>query len=388
MNVGDNRALSFKAMSAIVAVFWIYAAITAMIYAYGFGGGLGVQGIRSPFVPWGIRLAHYAVLYPILLGFYWTSLRFGWRPWWRVVPIQLVLGVVFAALAPTTLLGVTYAIGGVEAVVDSQDPAAIVGGLREYLGTIGLAVITDFFIRYGFGLALVTGADLYKQARDSEIRAAALEREWSKARLQALRMQLSPHALFNLLNLIRGQIGWDPPAAQKTVVMLADLLRRLLRAADRDFVPLRDELEFARLYLELQRQRFPDRLTVVRPTAGDLADVFVPSLILQPLIENAVTHGLEGHDAPIDVTVDVARQGDRLALSVRNDAPGASRVPSGGVGLENVRERLAVHFGERGTLESGMVSREHWVARVEIPLLRDEPVVQGADGRALAETRA
>jgi len=126
----------------------------------------------------------------------------------------------------------------------------------------------------------------------------------------------------------------------------------------------------------------------VRPTAGDVADVFVPSLILQPLIENAVTHGLEGHDAPIGVTVDVARRGDRLVLSVSNDAPGAGRVPSGGVGLENVRERLAVHFGELGTLESGMASREHWVARVEIPLLRDEPVVAGADGRALAETRA
>ena len=103
---------------------------------------------------------------------------------------------------------------------------------------------------------------LYTRFRNSELQRAALEREWSAARLAALRMQLSPHTLFNLLHTIRGHIEWDPKGAQSMVVQLADLLRRLLNAGERDFSRLADELQFVRLYLELQQKRFADRLTV------------------------------------------------------------------------------------------------------------------------------
>ena len=101
---------------------------------------------------------------------------------------------------------------------------------------------------------------LYTRFQNSELRLAALEREWSAARLAALRMQLSPHTLFNLLHTIRGYIEWDPKGAQSMVVQLADLLRRLLNAGERDFSKLSDELQFVRLYLELQQRRFADRL--------------------------------------------------------------------------------------------------------------------------------
>ena len=93
-----------------------------------------------------------------------------------------------------------------------------------------MASFVSFLPTYGFGLALVTGLALYTRFRNSELRLAALEREWSSARLAALRMQLSPHTLFNLLHTIRGHIEWDPKGAQSMVVQLADLLRRLLNA--------------------------------------------------------------------------------------------------------------------------------------------------------------
>ena len=173
------------------------------------------------------------------------------------------------------------------------------------------------------------------------MRLAALEREWSAARLAALRMQLSPHTLFNLLHTIRGHIEWDPKGAQSMVVQLADLLRRLLNAGERDFSRLSDELQFVRLYLELQQRRFSDRLSVALPAPAEVPAVWVPSLILQPLVENAVVHGLAGHQGPVSVRIGVRTEQDRLILSVRNTIAPDRAVGEQGIGVKNVRERLA-----------------------------------------------
>jgi len=370
-------------MSAIAGSFWAYATISAVIYAYAFGGALTTAGIESMFAPWYVRVLQYLLLFLPLLGCYWVSLHIAWRPWWRAVPIQVLLGLGFAALAPATLLLAGYALRGPEGIVDDGDLTDLPHALVRYAMTIGLAASTDFFIRYGFGLTLVTGAALYKQVRDVQLRAAALEREWAGARLHALRMQLSPHALFNLLSLIKGQIGWDPAAARETLVMLADLLRVLLRAGDRDFVRLRDELAFAKLYLELQRRRFPERLRVLLPPIEQHGDLWLPSLILQPLIENAVTHGLEGHEGPVSVALDIACDADRLVIELCNDF--AADAPTGhpGVGLTNVRERLAVHFGRRASLTTGQAAAARWSARIELPVLTDEPTGPALGGTAL-----
>src|SRR5260221_13660252 len=188
--------------------------------------------------------------------------------------------------------------------------------LDSFFLALWLASFVSFLPSYGFGLALVTGLALYTRFRDSELKLAALEREWSTARLAALRMQLSPHTLFNLLHTIRGHIEWDPKGAQSMVVQLADLLRRLLNAGERDFSKLNDELQFVRLYLELQQRRFADRLTVVLPSGQDLPAVWVPSLILQPLVENAVAHGLAGPQGPVTVRISVRLAHEVLTRSV------------------------------------------------------------------------
>jgi hypothetical protein len=360
--------LGFWYMVAIAGAFWTYATISAVLYAYGLGTALATVGQGSFFAPWHLRVLLYLLLFAPLVACYWFSLRIGWRPWWRAVPAQVAIALAFAVLARLVLFAITI-------VVDSEDRAgkSLVALLADDFPTVGLATITDFFVRYGFGLALVTGATLYKQVRDSQLRAAALERLWSSARLQALRMQLSPHALFNLLGLIKDQIAHDPAAAQKLVVQLADLLRRLLNAGARDFVPLADEMEFVTLYLRLQQQRFPERLRIELPDARALPDVWLPSLILQPLIENAVTHGLAGHEGPNTVGVEVAAHADELTVRVRNDAPNGAAEINERVGLRNVRERLAVHFGNRSRLAAGHVSGGGWSAELRIPVLRDLP---------------
>jgi LytS/YehU family sensor histidine kinase len=194
----------------------------------------------------------------------------------------------------------------------------------------------------------------------------------TSAHLAALRMQLSPHTLFNLLHTIRGQIGWDPAAAQSMVVQLGDLLRRLLNAGEREFTRLPDELKFVRLYLELQQKRFVDRLTIWMADLGDLPPLWVPSLILQPLIENAVVHGLAGHNGPVEIRVEVTVCGENLVLRVINTIAPNSIAGQDGIGLRNVRERLAVQFGNRASFTT-VGDAKNWIAEIRMPLLRDGP---------------
>jgi LytS/YehU family sensor histidine kinase len=286
------------------------------------------------------------------------------------------MGAVFALLGRPALILAVWMLDKGDAQLGEGHAGHWMSWLWEFLedfSTLGLAITADFFVRYSFGLALVTGAAFYKQYRDAQLRAEAFERQWSGARLAALRMQLSPHTLFNSLNLIKGQIAWNPTAAQKLLVQLADLLRRLLNAGNRDFARLREELELVGLYLELQQQRFSERLTIELPDRASTPDVWVPSLILQPLVENAVTHGLAGHEGPNRVAVRVAEQGDDLVLSVRNDVAQGSTPAAERIGLGNVRERLAVHFGDRGRVVAGLVGPAHWSVEIRMPAIREPP---------------
>jgi hypothetical protein len=377
-------SLGFLPMTLIAGVFWADAMILAVVYAYGMGSSLVAAGSESIFSPWPERVLQYLLLFPLLLLAYRWSLNIGWRPWWAKVPSQVLIGVVFALLARPALLLAGLLINHelLELFEGKHAPgseafeghwAEWLAGSFERFSTLGLAITTDFFLRYGFGLALVTGAALYTQYRDAQLRAEALERQWSGARLAALRMQLSPHTLFNSLNLIKGQIAWNPAAAQKLLVQLADLLRRLLNAGNRDFARLRDEVELASLYLELQQQRFSERLRIELPDRAGLPDVWVPSLILQPLVENAVTHGLAGHEGPTRIEVDVVREGDELVLSVQNDVAPGSQPAAERIGLGNVRERLAVHFGERARFRAGLTDPARWSVEIRIPTLREPP---------------
>jgi LytS/YehU family sensor histidine kinase len=192
-------------------------------------------------------------------------------------------------------------------------------------------------------------------------------------------MQLSPHTLFNLLHTIRGQIAWDPPAAQAMTVQLADLLRRLLNASERDFSLLADELRFVQSYLELQKQRFADRLTIVLPDVGSQPEVWVPSLILQPIVENAVVHGLAGHSGAIVIRIEALLSSGTLILRVVNSITPNRQVQRDGIGLSNVRERLAVQFGPNATVDAGPADATTWVAQLTIPVLRELTRQQRAD---------
>jgi hypothetical protein len=363
----------------ILTGYWAYVTVSNILYAHSMAISIALVTTEHVYASWGVRVLQHALLYPIFVACCFASLRLGWTPAWRRVPVQLLLAIVVAVFAQP-LMSVAEIVTGKMTYKEMHPEGTAFFWLSAQDIAIWVASATSFLLSYGFGAALITGFAIYQRFRDSELRVADLEREWNSARLSALRMQLSPHTLFNLLNTIRGNISWDPAGAQTMIVQLADLLRRLLNASEREFSLLSDEIRFAGLYLELQQRRFADRLRIVLPDREKLPAAWVPSLILQPLVENAVVHGLASHQGPTEVSVQANAEGDSLILRVVNTATGSRGERTDGIGLRNVHDRLAVHFGSRASLVSQAIEGGKWEAEIRLPLVTDGPAASAAAG--------
>jgi two-component system LytT family sensor kinase len=347
----------FRVLLLLAATFWLFVALTNVLYGYSMQINADQRYKAVLFIPWYVRVLQHLLLFPLLFTCFAASLRIGWVSAKRV-PAQILLGGMFAALSYHAVLLAETLIWG------APMP-------RQSLGALWSASFVMFFMTYSFGIVLVTGFAYYQRLRDAEIRNSTLERGWTNARLAALRMQLSPHTIFNLLHTIRGHINQEPQIARSMVVQLADLLRRLLSAGQRDFSLLTEELAFIRLYLELQQQRFADRLFIVLTEGKGHSDIWIPSLILQPLVENAVVHGLAGHEAPVLIRVEVQTRDESVILRVVNTIAKESTAAPDGIGLTNVRERLDVQFGAEASFIAGRSAAEEWTAEIVIPTLRE-----------------
>jgi two-component system, LytTR family, sensor kinase len=187
-----------------------------------------------------------------------------------------------------------------------------------------------------------------RELRRREIAASQMKASLSEARLQALRAQLNPHFLFNTLNAISVlAMKGEGARVTHTLSLLSDLLRLTIEGLPQE-VPLVRELELTERYLEIQRVRFPDRLTVEREIAADAEDALVPSLVLQPIVENAVLHGVARQVEGGRITLRARRDGDRLELQVCDTGPGFERDRGReGIGLSNTRARLEQLYGDR-----------------------------------------
>jgi LytS/YehU family sensor histidine kinase len=203
---------------------------------------------------------------------------------------------------------------------------------------------------YGTILGVGYAFNYYVKFREREARASQLEAQLAQAQLHALKMQLHPHFLFNTLNGISGLVrDGSNKAAVRMIAGLSDLLRHTLDTEAQQEVPLRRELEFLELYLDIQQMRFPDRLRVRMEVAPETLDAQVPNLILQPLVENAVRHGIAPRAAPGTVGISARRDDSLLEIKVYDDGPGlrpnTRTGEGGGIGLANTRARLAQLYG-------------------------------------------
>jgi two-component system, LytTR family, sensor kinase len=218
-------------------------------------------------------------------------------------------------------------------------------------------------------LAVSHAVEYYRKLSDRELKTAELERSLTQAKLRALQSQLNPHFLFNTLHTISALMHIDVEKADRMVAKLSDLLRYALDNTDEHVIPLRDEIAFLKRYLEIEQTRFGDRLTVTMDFPEDTLNVEVPNLILQPIVENAIRHGIEPHAKPGKIHLSGRRENGQLILQVRDN--GAGLRPDNtrqGIGTSNTRQRLHQLYADRQTFTLENARDGGLLATIKLPV--------------------
>ncbi len=287
-------------------------------------------GLLAPLVA---RMARHASFQSGQVG---RSLRLHAGACLAVAPIQVALELM---LRYGALLG----LGRLSFAEVSEQLAA--SPQRILIGSFDAAA--TYAVLVGIYLAIT----YYRKFRQREVVASRLEAQLAQAELKHLRMQLHPHFLFNTLNSISALITEHPEAAERMVARLSELLRLTLNRASVPEVPLHEEVAFIERYLAIEQVRFPDRLRVTTNIAADTWDLLVPNLLLQPLVENAVKHGIAPNPDAGHIRISAVRTDGTLKLEVVDDGPGLGTSPHDeGIGLHHTRARLAQRYGTVHTI--------------------------------------
>src|SRR5215813_3253383 len=244
---------------------------------------------------------------------------------------------------------------------------------EQFVHFTGMFFHLDLFT-YGAILGIALAADYYRKYRENELQAAELQAQLSQAQLETLRLQLQPHFLFNTLNSIVGLIrNNENKDAIRMTNGLSNLLRHVLEHAGRQEVSLQEEVEFLSRYLEIQQMRFSDRLTVEMNVDPETLEAKVPSLILQPIVENALRHGIASREAPGRVILCASRHNGLLEINIYNDGPMLPKSwrmeDCSGIGLANTRARISQLYGEAGRLEVHNRDQSGVQAKLTVPFL-------------------
>ena len=233
--------------------------------------------------------------------------------------------------------------------------------------TLGyLNALNSALLVYWSLYAIVRGLSFYRHARDREVQAAALDRELAEARLGALRAQIHPHFLFNTLHAIASEIRRDARTAEDMLGALGELLRSGLDSTPRQEVTLADELQFIERYLSIQRIRFKERLAVEHAIDPAVLETRVPVLLLQPLVENAIEHGIAQRRAGGTLRLGARPVGSDVVIEVADNGPGAGTGNGSGRALANTRARLEALYGAAARLETASTP-DGFVARITVP---------------------
>jgi signal transduction histidine kinase len=269
-------------------------------------------------------------------------------PFDRRHPIRSVLGHSLAAVIIFCLNSAIY----IPAIWSVLGPGS--GSMLEAIWRVIMSEIHIGLVIYWLIFGIVQGLDYYLRYRAGELRAANLETRLAQAQLNALRMQLHPHFLFNTLNSVAVLMRKDIEAADRMLIQLSALLRVTLAANSAHEIRLRQELEILERYLEIEKIRFHDRLTVKMQIDPAAMDALVPQLLFQPLVENAIRHGLAENEKGGVIEIRAERRNGTIHLQVRDNGPGLKRAAgalSEGVGLSNSRSRLEHLYGPEGRFE-------------------------------------
>jgi two-component system, LytTR family, sensor kinase len=332
-----SRALTWS------IVFAAYTAIAILLIGYRYLDDLsrqrpGTFGMRVLEEGTGVYTVFF--LLPLILGVADTYL-FPRKNWPRVIVSHIAAAIAFSA-AHTTLMLVTRQI------------IAPLVGLGTYDYGIMLYRYPMEFSNDLVGFTSIVGLyylfQRFRLAQAQQLAAAELQTKLAQAQLENLRLQLQPHFLFNTLNTISSLMYEDVRAADAMLTQLSELLRLTLRVSRTHEIPLAEELQITSVYLELMQKRFENKLRVTYAIAPELNDSMVPQLILQPLLENSLRHGMKPGDAGMDISIAANRDNGSLVLEVADTGVGLGVMDSAsvfgrGVGLSNIRDRLAQLYG-------------------------------------------
>jgi two-component system LytT family sensor kinase len=313
-------------------------------------------------------VAEWLIWVPLTPAIIWLARRYPvtWPPSLTSVLVH-ALGIGAAAVVRATVYATaTFVIGTVAAHVTF-------GG---YLWRIALAWLPIAALVWGGMLAAGAALDYAGRLRDREIHDVALREQLARAELGALRARLHPHFLFNALHSVGALVrGGDNAMAVRVIAQLSELLRDVVAGDAPEMVRLRDELAFVRRYLDIEGVRFADRLRVEWEVEDSVADAVVPSLVVQPLVENAMRHAISATWDASRVRISARREGAALAIEVSDDGPGiGARVRErvqptrgGGVGLADTRTRLARLYGSECSLTLGAGALGGATASIRLP---------------------
>ncbi|MEZ5426449.1 MAG: histidine kinase [Pyrinomonadaceae bacterium] len=283
------------------------------------------------------------------------------RKWGTVLPFHII----FSLLSAAAYLGLISLV--TVALRDEPFSLSAVGDYFRYrFGRAFHVSVLTYWAILGFGFAL----DFYRQMKTSEVEAARAEQELEtrlvQAKLDSLKMQIHPHFLFNTLNTISAIMSDDIKGARRVIARLSELLRLNLESSDRQTIALGKELELLNLYLDIERERFREKLAVSLHAPPETLDCQVPHFILQPLVENAVKHGIANQKEKGRINIDIRQSGNHLRIEIEDNGSGPPETSRRGIGLQNTRERLEKLY--RGNYEFALKKSEKGGTRVCLTL--------------------
>lgn len=354
-------SLKFLPRWLCFVVFWILLTLVFASQVYWSGYASWPTALWLEAVHW---LA-WGIVSPLV---FWLCRRLhrGERTWTRYVAGLLLGAIVICLLQPALIELITYIKDGVQwsLSIAAEPPHSFLPKLR-----VTAVKVAGYNLPIYAGLVLAWHAmTYYAELRDRQVKAVELESLLHQAQLQTLRSQLNPHFLFNTLHSIAELVHENPALAEQLILRLGELLRQVLRSSSEQEVALAEELDFVKGYVEIEQMRLGERLQVKWEIAPEALQIKVPSLILQPLIENAILHGVAATAGPGVLAIRADRDDRYLRLQVRDTGPG---LPQGskartGIGLSNTQARLRRLYGSGQRFE--LLNDNGLVVNIQIPL--------------------
>ena len=292
-----------------------------------------------------------------------ARVRFARDRWTFALIFHLTASLLFSILQLTLEIALTRALQPANAATTS-----FVSALRFVLETGSHFNL----IAYWGVLAATYALAYYRRNQERDLRALQLEARLAQTRLQVLEMELQPHFLFNTLNAVAALVHKDPDTAERMIARLGDLLRLTLKS-DQQEVSLEEELQLLDRYIDIEKTRFRGRLQVELAVEPQTLQARVPRLLLQPLVENAIRHGVARSASGGSITVSAASSAHALQLRIADDGPGIGKdAQKTGIGLSNTRERLRQLYGDRHTLDLVNRADGGLLVQVTIPFVRHQ----------------